>query len=90
MSYPIFNSTVRVQSVGLTAQSPSDFTAIDTTVTFQPSETTRTVAVLIDDDNRVENDEIFILNLSTDDNQVVINDDEIRITISDNDGKQHN
>ena len=90
MSYPIFNSNFRVQSVGLTAQSPSDFTAIDTTVTFQPSETTKTVAVLIDDDNRVENDEIFILNLSTDDNQVVINDDEIRITISDNDGKQHN
>ena len=86
----MFNSTVRVQSVGLTAQSPSDFTAIDTTVTFQPSETTRTVTVLIDDDNRVENDEIFVLNLSTDDNQVVINDDEIRITISDNDGKQHN
>lgn len=87
MSYPIFNSTFRVQSVGLTAQSPSDFTAIDTTVTFQPSETTRIVTVLIDDDNRIENDEIFVLNLSTDDNQVVINDNEIRITISDNDGK---
>ena len=83
----MFNSTFRVQSVGLTAQSPSDFTAIDTTVTFQPSETTRTVTVLINDDNRIENDEIFVLNLSTDANQVVINDDEIRITISDNDGK---
>ena len=79
-------SNFRVQSVSLTAQAPSDFTAIDTTVTFQTTETTKTVTVPIAGDTRIENDEMFVLNLSTDDDQVRINVDEMRITILDNDG----
>jgi hypothetical protein len=42
--------------------------------------------VPITNDNLIEIDEQFILRLSTDDNNVIINDNEMRITIVDNDG----
>lgn len=44
------------------------------------------MTVFITGDSRIENNELFVLNLSTDDDQVIINDDEMRITILDNDG----
>ena len=44
------------------------------------------MTVPIAGDTRIENDEMFVLNLSTDDDQVRINVDEMRITILDNDG----
>ncbi|CAB3981091.1 tandem-95 repeat, partial [Paramuricea clavata] len=77
--------TVRVQSINLNAESGSDYTAVDTEVTFQTSESTKSVPVLITNDNLIEIDEQFILRLSSDDNNVIINDNEMRITIVDND-----
>ncbi|CAB3983870.1 gliding motility-associated C-terminal domain-containing, partial [Paramuricea clavata] len=77
--------TVRVQSIDLNAESGSDYTAVDTEVTFQTFESTKSVPVPIINDNLIEIDEQFILRLSTDDNNVTINDNETRITIVDND-----
>ena len=76
----------RVQSINLNAESGSDYTAVDTEVTFQTFESTKSVSVPIINDNLIEIDEQFLLRLSTDDNNVIINDNEMRITIIDNDG----
>ena len=76
----------RVQSVNLIALAGSDYTAVDTTVTFQTFETEKVVNVFITNDNLIENNEPFLLRLTTTDSQVIINDDEMRITIQDNDG----
>ena len=75
----------RVQSVNLNALAGSDYTAVDTTVTFLTTESLKTVNVFITNDDLIENDEQFVLRLTTTDGQVIINDDEMRITIQDND-----
>ena len=75
----------RVQSFNLNALAGSDYTAVDTTVTFQRTGNLKTVNVFITNDNLIENDEQFVLRLTTTDGQVIINDDEMRITIEDND-----
>jgi hypothetical protein len=63
----------------------SDYTAVDTTVIFQTTESIKTVNVFIANDDLIENDEQFVLRLTTTDGQVIINDNEMRITIQDND-----
>ena len=88
MSYFIMFS-FRVQSVNLDAVAGSDYTEVDTTVTFQTFESEKTVTVLIENDGIIENDEQFLLRLSTTDSQVRINDDEMVITIQDNDGMRY-
>ncbi|XP_028399458.1 uncharacterized protein LOC114522881 [Dendronephthya gigantea] len=77
--------TVSLESFNLLAVAASDFTAVDSTVTFQPSESKKLVSVFITNDDLIENDETFLLRLSTDDNQVKINDNQMTIKILDND-----
>lgn len=55
-------------------------------VTFQTSDTIKLVEVSITNDDLIEFNELFLLKLSTNDSQVRINDDEMVITIRDNDG----
>jgi hypothetical protein len=47
-----------------TAQAPADYTATNGTLTFDPGETTKTVAVPIKSDRRKERNETFFVNLS--------------------------
>lgn len=76
-----------VESFDISASAGSDYTAVNTSVTFGPTDTKQTVAVLITNDDLVENSEQFRLHLSTDDGQVKTNDDEMIITITDSDCK---
>lgn len=47
------------------ATAPSDYTAITTTtLTFNPTETTKTISVAVSGDNFIESDETFLVNLA--------------------------
>lgn len=65
--------TVEARTVPGTATSPEDFTAVDTTLTFDPGVTTRTISVPIVTDAIDEPDETFTLVLSNPVNATVAN-----------------
>ena len=68
----------------------SDFTLPPTSITFQPDDNLlKTVNISIAIDDKVELDEKFELMLTTNDNQVIINDNKMTITIVDNDGRAY-
>src|SRR5205807_6351986 len=71
------NAQVNYATIDGTATAPSDFAAISTTtLTFLPSDTTKTITVLVNGDTNVENDEKFRVHLSN----------PVSATISDSDG----
>lgn len=63
--------SVRVKTVAGTATAGSDFTAIDTLITFNPGETTKTVNVSIIGDTDAEIDEAFTLEMYSPTNAVL-------------------
>ena len=76
-----------MRSNNLDAIASEDYDVVDQTITFQPSETQKLLFVNIRTDAKVENNEQFILLLTTDDNGVTIGDNSMTITIRDDDGK---
>ena len=56
--------TVRFATADGTARAPSDYRAVSGTLTFAPGETTKTIAVTIVGDRRVEPNETFFVRLS--------------------------
>ena len=56
--------TVDYATADGTARTPSDYLARSGVVTFQPSETSKRVAVIVKGDTEIESDETFFLNLS--------------------------
>lgn len=56
-------------------------------ITFQPSDTEKSLFVNIRQDVIVEDNERFILLLTTDDDDVTIGDNTMTITITDDDGE---
>ena len=71
----------------MTAGFPNDFTAVNETVIFEISDRIKTIPVFIHNDYLVEGNEEFILRLTTDDEQVIISQNKMTITIRDDDGK---
>ena len=76
-----------MQSNNLDAIASEDYDVVDQMITIQPSETQKLLFVNIRADAKVENNEQFILLLTTDDNGVTIEDNSMTITIRDDDGK---
>lgn len=63
--------SVNVTTSNGTANAPSDYTAVKTTVIFQPGETSRTVPVSINGDSQREADETYSVNLSKPTNALI-------------------
>ena len=57
-------STVQFATANGTATAPADYTATSGTLTFNPGDATKTIAVNIVTDNIDESNEIFVVNLS--------------------------
>jgi hypothetical protein len=76
-----------VKSSNLLAFVNEDYNEVDETITFLPSDTQKTLFVTIRQDTKIENDETFVLLLSTDADGVVVGDRTMTITIQDDDGK---
>ena len=67
-----FSSLVTYSTAPQTATSPSDFTAVSNgTVTFSPSETSKTVTVLVNGDTVVEPNETFLVDMTTVSNGII-------------------
>ena len=66
---------------------PGDYSVVNQSVTFGPSDTLLSVTVPINDDSVYELDEMFTAVLTTTDPGVVLFDDTATATITDDDGK---
>ncbi len=79
--------SVNYATTGLTATSGSDFVAASGTLTFNPSETSKTISIVIIDAPQVEADETFQIDLTQiqSDADVRFADDQAIITIRDDD-----
>ena len=79
--------SVNYATTGLTATSGSDFVAASGTLTFNPSETSKTISIVIIDAPQVEADETFQIDLTQiqSDAAVRFADDQAIITIRDDD-----
>ena len=77
----------RVQSNNLDAIAGEDYDAVNELITFQPSDTEKSLFITIRQDAKVENNERFVLILATDDDGVTIGDNLMTITITDDDGE---
>ena len=77
----------RVQSNNLDAIAGEDYDAFNELITFQPSDTEKSLFITIRQDAKVENNEQFVLILTTDDDGVTIGDNVMTITITDDDGE---
>lgn len=64
--------TVAVATANGTAVAPSDYAAVDTTVTFPPGQTSETVTVPVVPDDSRESDETFTVNLSAPTGAVIV------------------
>lgn len=79
---------LRIKSRDITATASVDYTKVDTSLTFLPSDVLpKTQNVFISTDNKIESDETFELLLETSTDQVTVGDNAITITIIDDDGK---
>ena len=76
-----------VYTFNVTAASGGDYNAKTETITLDGTTRQRPFIVTINDDNIVENDEIFGVNITTADAQVNILEKTLYITIKDNDSK---
>jgi hypothetical protein len=74
-------------SNNLLATAGEDYVAVDEQITFLPTDTQRSLFVTINTDTKVEANENFVLLLSTDADRVVVGDNVMTITITDDDGK---
>lgn len=77
--------TVRLTTSAGSATDPADFHGVDQTVTFEPGETVKSVAVAIVDDPDAETQETFTAALSAPVGATVADPDAV-VTIIDNDG----
>ena len=72
------------------ATAPHDYTALPgVIVSFSPSESSKTVPLLIVDDSEVEEVEMFLVSIHTEEKATVIESNTASIYISNNDGKGH-
>ena len=79
--------SLSVHTFDVTAASCGDYNATTETITLDGTTRLRQFIVTIKDDNIVENDEIFGVNITTADTQVNILENTLFITIKDNDSK---
>src|SRR5262249_7091726 len=78
--------TVQAATANITASAPSDYTALPlTTLSFAPGETEKTIAVTVNGDTTVEQNELFDVNLSNPTNDTIA-DGRGRGTIRNDDG----
>ena len=77
----------RVQSNNLGAIAGEDYDAVNELITFQTSDTEKSLFITIRQDAKIENNERFVLILTTDDDGVTIGDNVMTITITDDDGE---
>jgi hypothetical protein len=90
--------TVNVTIANGTAIAGSDYTAVPTTLTFTPGQTSKTLTVPVNGDTVDENDEVFYVNLSNAQNAEIIDfqgvgtilDDDTTITINNVSGFEPN
>ena len=80
-------SFCRIESNNHLAISGKDYTAVNETITFLPNDTQRLLFVTVLPDEIVEDDEDFVLVLSTDSGAITVGDRAMNISIIDDDGK---
>ena len=65
----------------------NDYTSVSVDVTFNSGSTSRTVTVMAEDDIVIENDEMFTLSLTSDDDAVDVMPHSATVTITDQTSK---
>lgn len=83
--------TVSLSTVSDTAEEGSDFTSLNSDMTFLPSQQSEDICwtIIITNDSRVEGTEVFHVNLDTDDASVTLDPNTAQIVIMEEDCKYY-